>query len=47
MIGEKMRNLSKDPVKFNDLYYSRLMKIKCDGDESKNTFLHKKQFKKL
>ena len=39
IIGEKMRNLnSKEAVKSNDLYYSRLMKIKSDGGDSTNTF---------
>lgn len=39
IIGEKMRNLnSKEIIKFDDLYYSRVMKIKCDGGESANTF---------
>jgi hypothetical protein len=34
MIGEKIRNLnSKDRVKFDDLYYAHLMKIKCDGGD--------------
>jgi hypothetical protein len=39
MIGEKIRNLhSKDRVKFDDLYYAHLMKIKCNGGESTISF---------
>lgn len=39
IIGEKLKNLnSKETLKFNDVYYSKLMKIKCNAGESGNTF---------
>lgn len=39
IIGEKMRYLNtKETLKFNDLYYSKLMVLKCEGGESLNTF---------
>ena len=34
-----MRNLnSKETIKFNDLYYAKLMKIKSEGGDSSNSF---------
>lgn len=43
-----MRNLnSKEIIKFDDLYYSRVMKIKCDGGESANTFFAQETIQKI
>lgn len=48
IIGEKMRNLnSKETIKFNDLYFSNLMKIKCDGGGSLNTFFAQETIQKI
>jgi hypothetical protein len=48
IIGEKMRNLnSKKTINFNDLYFSNLMKIKCDGGGSLNTFFAQETVQKI
>ena len=48
IIGEKMRTInSKEPIKFNDLYYSNLMVLKCDGGESLNTFFAQETIQKI
>ena len=38
-VGEKIRKIdSEKPIKFDDLFYSRLMKIKCDQGEASSSF---------
>ena len=38
-VGEKIRNIdSEKPIKFDDLFYSRLIKIKCDQGEASSSF---------
>jgi hypothetical protein len=37
--GEKIRNIDSDkPIKFDDLYYSKLIKNKCDQGEASSSF---------
>jgi hypothetical protein len=38
-VGEKIRNIDSDKtIKFDDLFYSKLMKTKCDQGEESSSF---------